>query len=141
MIRRPPRSTLFPYTTLFRSHEVIEKGRDILPVLAQRRQVDRVGVQPVIEILAEFSTCNRRGNVHVRRGEDPDVNFRGGRAAESREFAVLKYVQELCLRANGHFRDFVEKDGPLVAGFEFSPFRSGRAREGARFVTEEVALE
>src|SRR5256885_3731492 len=33
MIRRPPRSTLFPYTTLFRSHEkvvayLIEKGAD-----------------------------------------------------------------------------------------------------------------
>src|SRR5256885_9029228 len=26
MIRRPPRSTLFPYTTLFRSPEVPEKG-------------------------------------------------------------------------------------------------------------------
>src|SRR2546427_10734037 len=26
MIRRPPRSTLFPYTTLFRSHFVIERG-------------------------------------------------------------------------------------------------------------------
>src|SRR5256885_13001427 len=25
MIRRPPRSTLFPYTTLFRSHKGIEK--------------------------------------------------------------------------------------------------------------------
>src|SRR2546430_9785693 len=25
MIRRPPRSTLFPYTTLFRSHEKISK--------------------------------------------------------------------------------------------------------------------
>src|SRR5256712_14060305 len=24
MIRRPPRSTLFPYTTLFRSHQVVE---------------------------------------------------------------------------------------------------------------------
>src|SRR5687768_18332645 len=24
MIRRPPRSTLFPYTTLFRSHEPVE---------------------------------------------------------------------------------------------------------------------
>src|SRR2546430_17581801 len=24
MIRRPPRSTLFPYTTLFRSHELLE---------------------------------------------------------------------------------------------------------------------
>jgi len=27
MIRRPPRSTLFPYTTLFRSHEHIGQGR------------------------------------------------------------------------------------------------------------------
>src|SRR2546429_8420533 len=27
MIRRPPRSTLFPYTTLFRSH----RGNDVLP--------------------------------------------------------------------------------------------------------------
>src|SRR2546423_11858871 len=26
MIRRPPRSTLFPYTTLFRSHRHSEKG-------------------------------------------------------------------------------------------------------------------
>src|SRR2546429_2740468 len=28
MIRRPPRSTLFPYTTLFRSDEVREKARE-----------------------------------------------------------------------------------------------------------------
>src|SRR5690348_17644749 len=28
MIRRPPRSTLFPYTTLFRSRRPIERGRD-----------------------------------------------------------------------------------------------------------------
>src|SRR3989449_11772669 len=27
MIRRPPRSTLFPYTTLFRSRMVVEPGR------------------------------------------------------------------------------------------------------------------
>src|SRR2546421_8221167 len=27
MIRRPPRSTLFPYTTLFRSHGWIRSGR------------------------------------------------------------------------------------------------------------------
>src|SRR5438309_7465163 len=28
MIRRPPRSTLFPYTTLFRSDEPRRRGRD-----------------------------------------------------------------------------------------------------------------
>src|SRR5438309_6573262 len=30
MIRRPPRSTLFPYTTLFRSHRDPETGRRAL---------------------------------------------------------------------------------------------------------------
>src|SRR2546422_4406256 len=32
MIRRPPRSTLFPYTTLFRSvdHVPVERGRDLV---------------------------------------------------------------------------------------------------------------
>src|SRR2546430_12376786 len=28
MIRRPPRSTLFPYTTLFRSRERVDSSRD-----------------------------------------------------------------------------------------------------------------
>src|SRR2546422_7769452 len=31
MIRRPPRSTLFPYTTLFRSHTVATLGTAITP--------------------------------------------------------------------------------------------------------------
>src|SRR2546425_6274696 len=39
MIRRPPRSTLFPYTTLFRSRQA---GR----VHAQRARADRPDVQP-----------------------------------------------------------------------------------------------
>src|SRR5258705_5931942 len=30
MIRRPPRSTLFPYTTLFRSHAYCEKGNRLV---------------------------------------------------------------------------------------------------------------
>src|SRR5438477_8823635 len=33
MIRRPPRSTLFPYTTLFRSHRLPSYLRDITPAL------------------------------------------------------------------------------------------------------------
>src|SRR3712207_8187787 len=40
MIRRPPRSTLFPYTTLFRSRQLLE-------ALARRRQrQDRVDLRP-----------------------------------------------------------------------------------------------
>src|SRR5258708_27066104 len=36
MIRRPPRSTLFPYTTLFRSHEYAQLRR-----IGQRQPVPR----------------------------------------------------------------------------------------------------
>src|SRR2546429_974921 len=43
MIRRPPRSTLFPYTTLFRSHDVV--------VVALRRGVHRAVVRIVEPVL------------------------------------------------------------------------------------------
>src|SRR5438093_5372190 len=41
MIRRPPRSTLFPYTTLFRSRAGCERDRGRLALLAPAR--DRGG--------------------------------------------------------------------------------------------------
>src|SRR5258708_28302418 len=34
MIRRPPRSTLFPYTTLFRSHDIFRGLAIEIPILA-----------------------------------------------------------------------------------------------------------
>src|SRR3712207_7548168 len=44
MIRRPPRSTLFPYTTLFRSELVDASIRGIDPIrTAQARQASRNG--------------------------------------------------------------------------------------------------
>src|SRR3712207_8816906 len=47
MIRRPPRSTLFPYTTLFRSYATETLGaavapkRDIVPPLDRQPQVEK----------------------------------------------------------------------------------------------------
>src|SRR3712207_7226721 len=54
MIRRPPRSTLFPYTTLFRSHRGRHldavTGGDGLRRVVQRR--DRVVVEAGVQLLA-----------------------------------------------------------------------------------------
>src|SRR5260221_8620660 len=36
MIRRPPRSTLFPYTTLFRSHDACKRCDGVRPLHIQR---------------------------------------------------------------------------------------------------------
>src|SRR2546430_12853095 len=48
MIRRPPRSTLFPYTTLFRSGLVLDHDLDVAHALAElrRQPCDRVAHEP-----------------------------------------------------------------------------------------------
>src|SRR3989442_10006545 len=43
MIRRPPRSTLFPYTTLFRSHALHSRLARDLQQIEGAAHVDRVG--------------------------------------------------------------------------------------------------
>src|SRR2546430_4873446 len=43
MIRRPPRSTLFPYTTLFRSHHAIATGGAADPLQDVARQRADIG--------------------------------------------------------------------------------------------------
>src|SRR5256885_11136909 len=61
MIRRPPRSTLFPYTTLFRSFKVVivrQHGRGLPRRAAQRAFVSGVAdrfhipaVEPVLHLM------------------------------------------------------------------------------------------
>src|SRR5258705_2150072 len=43
MIRRPPRSTLFPYTTLFRSRPETDEGDVVTPIAKRRRERARSG--------------------------------------------------------------------------------------------------
>src|SRR3712207_8139940 len=53
MIRRPPRSTLFPYTTLFRSvdvaagHERRQRRREAQGAAARLGEVERLDAEPV----------------------------------------------------------------------------------------------
>src|SRR2546426_5551485 len=59
MIRRPPRSTLFPYTTLFRSNDGPRRFR-ALPVTLDARQPALFGPTPV--------TVHDDGDVLGQRG-------------------------------------------------------------------------
>src|SRR5260370_25663401 len=68
MIRRPPRSTLFPYTTLFRS-------------LGVDHDIDRLVGQPEQEVRLD----HLESFVHERRGIDREQSSRGDRGARSEE--------------------------------------------------------
>src|SRR5256885_16420183 len=52
MIRRPPRSTLFPYTTLFRSQRLYYQDSDFDVVERLREVAQRKGAEPIQVALA-----------------------------------------------------------------------------------------
>src|SRR3712207_8811181 len=92
MIRRPPRSTLFPYTTLFRSHSVFgEQGRDpggVLPYLQRalrREQADSYSLRPAPQ-------------VHTDLGESPGEPDRKSTRLNS-SHANISYAV-FCLKKN-----------------------------------------
>src|SRR2546427_8068850 len=86
MIRRPPRSTLFPYTTLFRSRlELVDALLRPRPQLDDRAELDRVcgtrlrsrGLEPHLEpVVAEGALL--RGAIH--RIDADDAERAGGDA-------------------------------------------------------------
>src|SRR3712207_8425900 len=98
MIRRPPRSTLFPYTTLFRSD--VQAGDEIaVPIVEEelrvgKREVDRGGVRvdvDVEEVPVEEQVSVRDETVRVerrRRSEEHTSEL------QSRQYLVCRLLLE-----------------------------------------------
>src|SRR5207248_9861205 len=80
MIRRPPRSTLFPYTTLFRSPDVPEEegGRHVRSVRARIESGQEAEREPG-RALGEDRVSDRPGG-----GKHHEPDDRGGRQADQR---------------------------------------------------------
>src|SRR5256885_8855996 len=59
MIRRPPRSTLFPYTTLFRSRELARVGPASY-LEAQLQPAQEAALPPEVQAQVDAMTISRR---------------------------------------------------------------------------------
>src|SRR5258705_8576904 len=77
MIRRPPRSTLFPYTTLFRSHHLLRTRRNILE---QRPMLEEVTFES--SLFQEACSLNPPNSTS-------DENLAGGGAPTDRKSTRL----------------------------------------------------
>src|SRR2546427_9150757 len=101
MIRRPPRSTLFPYTTLFRSHPLVH-GRGLLA----HRFEGRVGVE------------ERQGGGQsvIRHAEHPDVAVVGHVRSEEHTSELQSQSNLVCRlllekkKKNKHLTSLDEQD-------------------------------
>src|SRR3712207_8193188 len=83
MIRRPPRSTLFPYTTLFRSEHVPDLPR----VVAEITRVLRPGGTLVIDTIAD-TWWGRFSSITVGRSEEHTSEL------QSRQYLVCRLLLE-----------------------------------------------
>src|SRR2546422_2399795 len=66
MIRRPPRSTLFPYTTLFRSHQParVDRAPRVRPVGDEAGRVSGVHVR-ILPPRSEEHTSELQSRLHL----------------------------------------------------------------------------
>src|SRR3712207_7321754 len=92
MIRRPPRSTLFPYTTLFRSHAAHR-------LVHLDPKSERVGVEAAGRLDVGYGETAERGAVG-EHGRAPLVGVAPGRSEEhtselqSRQYLVCRLLLE-----------------------------------------------
>src|SRR2546430_11846505 len=95
MIRRPPRSTLFPYTTLFRSHAVVHEADDL-----------RRGIRAVVDERDRLGRieCPRPGQASVR-----DVVRAAPRREAAGEARSEEHTSELQSQSNLVCRLLLEK--------------------------------
>src|SRR3712207_7036849 len=89
MIRRPPRSTLFPYTTLFRSVEHVQLGqRQGVDPRDARRQPQRRDVQPAAAARAAGGGAELRPHLAQARSEEHTSEL------QSRQYLVCRLLLE-----------------------------------------------
>src|SRR2546430_13081906 len=66
MIRRPPRSTLFPYTTLFRSRHHVEFPDDVERVLRRESRFERLHLHVGVRSEEHTSELQSQSNLVCR---------------------------------------------------------------------------
>src|SRR3712207_8995471 len=97
MIRRPPRSTLFPYTTLFRSHKLshseVEKLRRYVEKFAQRGVLEDAYV-PILTLKVPKGIIKRNVNVQYLLQKVQERSEEHTSELQSRQYLVCRLLLE-----------------------------------------------
>src|SRR3712207_8044965 len=98
MIRRPPRSTLFPYTTLFRSalHDVLRKVRQVSSVDTTVLLTGETGTgkELVARAIHEHGPRKDRPMIKVNCGAIPHRSEEHTSELQSRQYLVCRLLLE-----------------------------------------------
>src|SRR5260221_424815 len=138
MIRRPPRSTLFPYTTLFRSIRLADasdifKGKTEIEEEEdekEKKDASRKGPIFVFNRDAEKAAAKKPGDPKIAKGNpnyklpSPSLLREGERSQKLDEVELKERArasEEKCLEFDIQGRVTQINPGPVVTTFEFKP--------------------
>ena len=94
------------------AQEVVRELEDVLPALAQRRQVDGEALDPVEEVQTETSAVDLGLEIPVGRGDEADVRLARQVGTHALVLAFLKNAKQLHLQARRELADLVEEERP-----------------------------
>src|SRR6185503_3671303 len=120
--------------------EVVDQERDVLTAVAERRDVDRDDVQPVVQVFPELLLLDQLLEGPIGRRDDADVDLDILRAADAAEGPLLERAEELRLERRGHVADLVQEHRPVVRELEQALLLGLGVGEGALLMAEELAL-
>jgi hypothetical protein len=121
--------------------EVLDQERDVFLALAERRKLELHHLDAVVEVLSECSALHHGCEVAVGRRDDPHVGVFRSRGAERLELPLLEHAQEANLESRAHLADLIEEESPASRQGEAARLFSGRARERAGLVPEELGFQ
>src|SRR5262245_59236240 len=117
-----------------------EEG-NIRLALTEGHEIDREDIQSIIKILAELSFSHFFGQVSIRCRYQTNIGFQRSVASDAFELAFLNCPQQLALKLNGNFADFIKEQSTAVGEFKPAHAIAERARKSAFHVAEEFTLE
>ena len=129
-----------PEPRVVAAQEELGELRDVLGALAQRRQLDRDDVDPVVEVLAEPPFLDRLLEIDVGRRDQAELGLDRLGAADALDLAFLNRAQQLGLQVEPQVADLVEEQRAVRRQLELAELLPVRAGERAALVAEQRAL-
>src|SRR3712207_8668430 len=94
MIRRPPRSTLFPYTTLFRSVGEADEFRAVSQSIVEGASEDEAGIFHGVVVIDVKVSLSLDGEVHARVVGEQVRSEEHTSELQSRQYLVCRLLLE-----------------------------------------------
>ncbi len=120
--------------------ELLDEQRDVFRPLPERRDLDGENVEAVVKVLPEQAPVAHDLEVHVGRGDHPDVRLDGFLPADTLKNPVLEDLEKLDLGGGRDGPDFIEEDGPPLGDLELAELPPHRPGKGPFLVPEKFAF-